>query len=69
MTVAACFPSRSSFRWPGRATAGRGWLGISRAEIDTDLTEAYRGTVSLPFESGEHGRVAVEIVDDWGARA
>ena len=27
---------------------------------------AYRGTVSLPFEMGEHGRVAVKIVDDRG---
>ena len=28
--------------------------------------EAYRGTVSLPFEAGEHGRAAVKIVDDRG---
>jgi adenine-specific DNA-methyltransferase len=26
----------------------------------------YRGTVSLPFEPGEHRRVAVKIVDDRG---
>ena len=37
-----------------------------RAEIDEDLIEAYRGTVSLPFELGEHERVAVKIVDDRG---
>jgi len=30
------------------------------------LIEAYRGTVSLPFEPGEHRRVAVKIVDDRG---
>ena len=28
--------------------------------------EAYRGTVSLPFEAGTHGRAAVKIVDDRG---
>jgi adenine-specific DNA-methyltransferase len=30
------------------------------------LIEAYRGTVSLPFEAGEHKRIAVKIVDDRG---
>jgi len=34
--------------------------------IDEALIEAYRGTVSLPFAPGKHGRVAVEIVDDRG---
>jgi len=37
-----------------------------RPEVDPDLIEAYRGTVSLPFEAGEHGRIAVKIVDDRG---
>jgi len=40
------------------------WAG--KAEIDPDLTKAYRGTVSLPFEPGEHRRIAVKIVDDQG---
>ena len=51
------------------AGAGDGWARLARnlkAEIDEDLIEAYRGTVSLPFEAGEHGRVAVKIVDDRG---
>ena len=46
-----------------------GWarLGKSlKAEIDEELVEAYRGTVSLPFVPGEHKRVAVKIVDDRG---
>ena len=46
-----------------------GWARLARnlkAEIDEDLIEAYRGTVSLPFEAGEHRRVAVKIVDDRG---
>lgn len=37
-----------------------------KAEIDEEKIEAYRGTVSLPFEPGEHNRVAVKIVDDRG---
>ena len=37
-----------------------------KAEIDMDLIEAYRGTVSLPFEAGGHGRIAVKIIDDRG---
>ena len=28
--------------------------------------EAYRGSESLPFESNEHKRIAVKIVDDRG---
>ena len=46
-----------------------GWSRLARnlkAEIDEELIEAYRGTVSLPFEMGEHRRVAVKIVDDRG---
>jgi adenine-specific DNA-methyltransferase len=46
-----------------------GWARLARnlkAEIDPELIEAYRGTVSLPFEPGEHGQVAVKIVDDRG---
>ena len=30
------------------------------------LIEAYRGTVSLPFQPGGHKRAAVKIVDDRG---
>ena len=46
-----------------------GWTRLARnlrAEIDADRMEAYRGTVSLPFEPGGHRRVAVTIVDDRG---
>ncbi|RLB64199.1 MAG: site-specific DNA-methyltransferase, partial [Deltaproteobacteria bacterium] len=44
-----------------------GWARLAKnleAEIDSELIEAYRGTVSLPFEVGENRRVAVKIVDD-----
>ncbi|MHA2643040.1 MAG: site-specific DNA-methyltransferase [bacterium JZ-2024 1] len=46
-----------------------GWARLARslkAEIDEERIEAYRGTVSLPFEPGEHKRIAVKIVDDRG---
>ena len=46
-----------------------GWSRLAKnlkAEIDAELIEAYRGTVSLPFELGKHKRVAVKIVDDRG---
>lgn len=46
-----------------------GWSKLARnlkAEIDEELIEAYRGTVSLPFSAGEHSCIAVKIVDDRG---
>ena len=46
-----------------------GWARLAlnlKAEIDEDLIEAYRGTVSLPFEPGDNRRIAVKIVDDRG---
>jgi adenine-specific DNA-methyltransferase len=47
----------------------KGWTCLARnlkGEIDQELIEAYRGTVSLPFELGELKRIAVKIVDDRG---
>ncbi|MGE0453288.1 MAG: site-specific DNA-methyltransferase [Vicinamibacteria bacterium] len=46
-----------------------GWARLARnlkAEIDEEKIEAYRGTVSLPFEPGERRQVGVKIVDDRG---
>jgi len=46
-----------------------GWARLAKslkAEIDEELIEAYRGTISLPFEAGANRRVAVKIVDDRG---
>ncbi len=46
-----------------------GWARLARnlkAEIDPELIEAYRGTISLPFEPGPHKRVAVKVIDDRG---
>ena len=46
-----------------------GWTKLARnlkAEIDEGLIEAYRGTVSLPFEAEDNKRIAVKIIDDRG---
>ncbi len=46
-----------------------GWAKLARnlkAEIDLDLIEKYRGTVSLPFALGSHKRVAIKVIDDRG---
>jgi len=46
-----------------------GWARLARnlkAEIDPELIETYRGTVSLPFEPGEYKRIAVKVIDDRG---
>jgi len=51
------------------AGENEGWAKLARnlkAEIDQERIEAYRGTVSLPFEPGEHKRIAIKIVDDRG---
>ncbi len=51
------------------AGENEGWAKLAKnlkAEIDEERIEAYRGTVSLPFEAGEHKRLAVKIVDDRG---
>ena len=46
-----------------------GWAKLAKnlkAEIDTNLIEAYRGTTSLPFQAGDNKRIAVKIIDDRG---
>ncbi|MBI3410753.1 MAG: site-specific DNA-methyltransferase [Planctomycetes bacterium] len=46
-----------------------GWAKLAKnlkAEIDEDMIEAYRGTVSLAFELGKNQRVAIKIIDDRG---
>lgn len=60
------YPKQVFFPMAGE---NEGWTKLARnlkAEIDPDLIEAYRGTVSLPFEAGEHKQVAVKIIDDRG---
>ncbi len=60
------FPRQVFFPMAGQK---EGWTKLAKnlkAEIDDELIEAYRGTISLPFSTGTHGRVAVKIVDDRG---
>ncbi|MHA2065334.1 MAG: DNA methyltransferase [Candidatus Thorarchaeota archaeon] len=60
------YPRQVFFPMAGK---NEGWGRLAKtlkAEIDAELIEAYRGTVSLPFEIGEHKRIAVKIVDDRG---
>lgn len=60
------YPRQVFFPMAGEA---EGWARLARslrAEIDEELIEAYRGTISLPFEPGKHRQVAVKIVDDRG---
>ena len=60
------FPRQVFFPMAGDAD---GWARLARnlrAEIDESQIAAYRGTVSLPFEPGEHDRAAIKIVDDRG---
>ena len=58
------FPSQVFFPMAG---AKDGWAKLSKnlkAEIDEEKIEAFKGTISLPFESGS--AVAVKIIDDRG---
>jgi adenine-specific DNA-methyltransferase len=51
------------------AAEDEGWAKLARnlkAEIDPDLIGAYRKTISLPFEPGDHKRIAVKVIDDRG---
>lgn len=62
----AVFPRQTFFPMAG---AKDGWNRLRaniRAELDSDLLEAFHGTVSLPFDAGDHKRIAVKIVDDRG---
>jgi adenine-specific DNA-methyltransferase len=61
------FPRQVFFPMAGE---DEGWAKLAknlRAEIDPDLIEAYRGTVSLPFAvTRKNQRAAVKIIDDRG---
>lgn len=60
------FPRQVFFPMAGEK---EGWAKLAKnlkAEIDEELIETYRGTVSLPFTPGQYKRAAVKIVDDRG---
>jgi adenine-specific DNA-methyltransferase len=60
------FPRQVFFPMAGKQ---EGWARLAKslkAEVDEDLAEAYRGTVSLPFTSGQEATIAAKIIDDRG---
>ncbi len=60
------FPRQVFFPMAGEK---EGWTKLAKnlkAEIDEELIESFKGTISLPFEAGKYNRVAVKIVDDRG---
>lgn len=59
------FPKQVFFPMAGTK---EGWYKLKkdRAELNEDLLAQFHGTVSLPFERGDNGRIAVKIVDDRG---
>ncbi len=62
----AVFPRQTFFPMAG---AKDGWNRLKaniKAELDADLLNKFHGTLSLPFDAGEHKRIAVKIVDDRG---
>lgn len=60
------FPSQVFFPMAG---AKDGWHKLKKdikAELDESKLAKLHGTVSLPFEPGDHRKIAVKIVDDRG---
>ena len=60
------FPHQVFFPMAGK---DEGWMKLKkdiRAELDTELLQAFTGTVSLPFAAGANQQAAVKIVDDRG---
>ncbi|GIV21492.1 MAG: hypothetical protein KatS3mg023_3243 [Armatimonadota bacterium] len=52
--------------FPGDADAWEKLQRALKAQIDPEAFEKMRGTVSFPFQPGEHGRIAVKVVDFRG---
>lgn len=47
----------------------KAWEKLSKAltgTVDPERFEAFAGTVSLPFPKGQHGRVAIKVIDPRG---
>ncbi|MFA0749980.1 MAG: hypothetical protein SLRJCFUN_000383 [Candidatus Fervidibacter sp.] len=52
--------------FPGDPDAWEKLQRALRAQIDENIFEQMRGTVSFPFKPGEHGRIAVKVIDFRG---
>jgi adenine-specific DNA-methyltransferase len=51
------------------AGADEGWSKLAKnlkTQIEEELIENYRGTISLPFKLGNNKQIAVKIIDDRG---
>lgn len=60
------FPRQVFFPMSSEKT---GWSRLAKslqAEIDEELVDSYKGTVSLPFSADGNKRAAVKIIDDRG---
>ncbi len=60
------YPRQVFFPMAGKE---EGWAKLAKslnAELDDDLIEQYRGTVSLSFALGKERTIAVKIIDDRG---
>ncbi|MBK7412764.1 MAG: site-specific DNA-methyltransferase [Ignavibacteria bacterium] len=60
------FPRQVFFPMAGEKDGWNRLKKTIRAELDESRIDAFHGTVSLPFEKGEFGTIAVKIVDDRG---
>jgi adenine-specific DNA-methyltransferase len=52
--------------FPGNPHAWDKLQRALRAQIDPDIFDRMRGTVSFPFKPGEHQRIAVKVIDFRG---
>jgi adenine-specific DNA-methyltransferase len=52
--------------FPGDADAWEKLQRALRAQIPPEAFEQMRGTVSFPFQPGEHQRIAVKVIDFRG---
>jgi len=52
--------------FPGDPDAWEKLQRALKAQIDPEAFEQMRGTVSFPFEAGEHQRIAVKVIDFRG---
>ena len=62
----ALFPQQIFFPMAGD---NEGWSRLTKdlkAQLDEEKLEAFRGTISLPFEPGDQRRIAVKVIDDRG---
>jgi len=58
--------------FPGASGGADPWARLGRALrgwVDPDAFEALRGTTSLPFARGQHGRAAIKVIDFRGNEA